>query len=136
MSKEDVRKDPQKLIALETRRYSAMFRRILMEYGERATIRIDGRTFSGESGVSELVENWCTNARIKQTRKFVLEREGRALFGFDEHPRETWAVLTELAFAEALRKEGVARYRVLPVAASWSDWARELLVRLWRRVRH
>jgi hypothetical protein len=105
----DAEKAPQKLIALETRRYSAMFRRMLVEYRVGATIRIDGRKFAGEKDVAKLLEDWCTNDRIKHTRNFVLERGGQLLFGFHDHPSETWAKLTELPFAETSRKEGLAR---------------------------
>lgn len=110
-----------KLIALETRRYSAMFRRILEQYGEGATIRVDGRKVTRENELAELIEKWCTNARIKQTRNFRVEKGGKALFGFHDHPSETWAALSELPFAEVLQKEGVARYRVLPVGRGVFD---------------
>lgn len=117
----------QKLIALETRRYSAMLRRILVTYRAGATIRIDGKKF-GENDVPDLLDDWCKNARIIRTRTFILERQGRSLFGFHDHPSETWAALTELPFAETLRKEGVARYRILPVR-------RSLLTNVLRRLR-
>jgi hypothetical protein len=125
-------KGAQKLISLETRRYSAMLRRILVDYGEGATIRIDGRKFAGDKDVPKLLEEWCTNAGIKQTSNFILERGGRALFGFHGHPSETWAVLTELTFAETLQNEGIARYRILPVRPRLLEG---LVERIFRRLR-
>jgi hypothetical protein len=123
----------ERLIALETQRYSTMFRRILETYGAGALIEIDGKKH-GERDLPQLLQDWCTNARIEKTMAFVLEREGRPLFGFHDHPSETWAAVSELDFVDGLRRDGIVRYRIHPVRRSvLTEPLSRLLVRLWHR---
>jgi hypothetical protein len=100
-----------KIIEIETTRYSALFRRTLGEYGPGAEVRIDGRSY-GEGDIEGLLSGWCTNGRIRRTRDFELIREGRTLFRFHDGPDELFAAYSELAFVERLRAERIVRYHI------------------------
>ena len=96
------------LIDVQTTRYSELLRRILNQYGDGTLASVDGKKFSG-SGFTELIKDWCKNARICRTRDFSLTRSGVPLFGFHDHPSEFWAVASELPFIQQLAEEGIVR---------------------------
>lgn len=96
------------LIAIETRRYSAVLRRILEAYAGRSEVRVDARVFRGDA-IRDLLSTWCTNDKIKETRNFSLSRDGQKLFGFHDDPSQLWAATSERIFVEKLRSDGLAR---------------------------
>ena len=103
-----------KLIAIDTKRYSEFFRRLLAEYADGAAVVIDAR----EIPVSEALSVWCKNTVICQTRDFLLKRHGIELCGFHDHPSETWLVESELQFVQRLAAERVIRFQILDYARS------------------
>jgi len=104
----------KKLIAIETKRYSEVLKRILGVHCSGVEIRVNCEQLRSEmfrdADVPELLENWCTNARIKRTVFFNLKQNGEELFGFFDHPDNLWADLSVLNFVDNLAKEGVLRY--------------------------
>jgi hypothetical protein len=100
-----------KLVAIETRRYSEFFRRLLEHYAEGSFAKIDGVEHPSPD-FATLIENWCTNAKILATRDFVLSRDRQELFGFHDHPEALWAVESELPFIEQLAAEKIIRFKL------------------------
>src|SRR5690348_1530061 len=106
----------KQLIAIETTRYSELFRRLFSEYAADVTIEIDSSRFSS-GDVPKLLADWCSNAEISRTRHFRLLRAGAELFSFHDHPQEMFAAMSERPFVERLQAEQVLRYRIYdPVA--------------------
>jgi hypothetical protein len=102
----------KKLIAIETKRYSEFFRRLLQEYKVGSRVKLDGKTFGAEQ-LPQLIAEWCTNEQIKKTKDFKLSRGKIDLFGFHDSPDEMWAVETELPFVEQLANEKILRFRIM-----------------------
>lgn len=102
----------EQLISIETTRYAEFFRYLLQEYISGSSVTIDGRTIE-ESGFPQLIEGWCVNERIKQTRNFTLSRNKTELFGFHDSPKELWASITELPFVERMAANKLVRFKVL-----------------------
>jgi hypothetical protein len=102
-----------KLISLQTKRYSAVLRRLLEEYSSGTTAIIDRKRFSS-SEFPQLIATWCTNARIRATRDFKLLRGRVELAGFHDTPDEMWIVDTELAFVQRLAAEKLIRHEAQP----------------------
>lgn len=101
-----------KLIAIETKRYSVFFRRLLQEYGVGSRVEVDGKAIKTER-LPQLITEWCTNEQIKKTKNFKLSRGKIDLFGFHDTPDEMWAMETELPFVERLAKEKIVRFRIM-----------------------
>ena len=110
-----------KLISIRTRRYSEFFRRLLREYASGATVVINQHSYPA-SEFPQLIESWCTNAKIAHTWEFLLLRGETELFGFHDHPDELWAACSELPFIERLASERIVRYRVCPVQPAEPLW--------------
>jgi hypothetical protein len=104
----------KKLIAIETKKYSSVIGAILDRYGRNAEIKINNTIFKG-SDIEGLRHTWCTNRLICQTRDWELRINDEPLFGFHDHPRELWGVISGQEFLEQLRGQGVIRYQVLTV---------------------
>jgi hypothetical protein len=102
------------VVGITTTKYSAVLRRILIEYTEGAQVVIDKRLYREEQ-IKELLTSWCTNRKIENTRDFQLIRDGQVLFGFHDHPSELWAAVSELPFVERLRDEHILRFELLSV---------------------
>jgi hypothetical protein len=100
------------LIDVRTTRYSEFFKRLLDKYADGATVEIDGNRYSS-SDFPKLIRDWCTNAKIRETRNFGLSRNGTEIFGFHDHPSELWAAISELPFVEQLASEGIVRFGIL-----------------------
>ena len=96
------------LLAIETKRHAEFFRRLLMAYGVGSEIVIDGRPRL----LSEVLDAWCKNRAICQTKDFLLKRGGVGLCGFHDHPSQTWMAASELAFARQLEAERLIRVRL------------------------
>lgn len=103
-----------KVIAISTRRYSCLMKRILSEYGINAEIYIDGLCYK-EEDISELMNKFCTNEKLKNTNDFTLIKDGTELFGFHDHPSDFWCNISELEFIKSLAKEKIVRYRVVEI---------------------
>ncbi len=56
-----------------------------------------------------LLIEWCTNREIRGTRNFLVVRDGVAIFGFHDHPRDFWAADTEFEFVQKLAAEKIIR---------------------------
>lgn len=104
-----------KLISVVTTQYSEFFQRLFQEYTNETAVVIDLRHYS-PSDFPKLIANWCTNAKISDTREFRLLCGSVELFGFHDHPDELWAAYSELPFIERLAAERIIRYRVLPAS--------------------
>jgi hypothetical protein len=113
-----------KLISISTKRYSEFFRRLLGEYSAGTSVEIDLRSYPA-SEFPNLIETWCTNAKIKGTREFRLIRGNDDLFGFHDSPDELWAACSELPFVERLASEQLLQYRIgsIRVRPLWSQVA-------------
>ncbi len=105
-------------IFLHTNRYSEVMRRLLTHYTAGTSAVVDGRAYRAEE-FPRLIAEWCTNARIKATRDFMLRSCTGNLGGFHDHPSELWLCGNERAFAEQLAAEGLVRLRFLRPAPSW-----------------
>jgi hypothetical protein len=102
-----------KLIAVKTTRYSAFFRRLFEEYKEYddATVKIDGKKYAN-SAFPMLIDKWCRNSKIVNTRDFALIRGKNELFSFHDHPEALLAAISELPFLEKLAADQLVRFRV------------------------
>src|SRR4051794_13066048 len=102
----------EKLVGLETTRYSEFFRRVFEQYtDEDIVVKINGQKYSA-SDIPLLLEHWCTNAKVKSTRDFCLWRGKNELFSFHDHPAELFASVSELPFLGHLASEKVIRIKV------------------------
>lgn len=117
------------LISVVTTRYSEFFQRLFQEYTNATAVVIDLRHYS-PSDFPELIANWCTNAKISETREFRLLCGNVELFGFHDHPDELWAAYSELPFIERLASERIVRYRVLPARSKQPVWLQRIVVLL------
>lgn len=98
-----------KLVAVKTTRYSQFFRHVFDEYAdEDIVVKIDGKKYRA-SEIPSLVQNWCTNTKIKSTRDFCLWRGKNELFSFHDHPEELFASVSELPFLNRLVSERLIR---------------------------
>jgi hypothetical protein len=68
-----------------------------------------------EDDISELLEYFCTNNRLKNTNDFRLIKDGTELFGFHDHPSDFWCNISELEFIQSLAQEKIVRYRVVGI---------------------
>jgi len=103
----------RELISVSTTRYSVFFRRLLQEYTDSTTAIIGKRRFSAAQ-FPELIQDWCTNHRIRATRDFKLLRGRAELAGFHDSPDCIWADLSLLPFIKKLASEKIVRYAVTP----------------------
>ena len=108
-----------KLIGIQTTRYSAVMKRILGAYGTDVEILIRYQrarpdTFR-DADVPQLLENWCTNDRVKKTLQFNLKQNGVELFGFHDHPDNLWADISVLPFVQDMATDKMIRYDVSEV---------------------
>jgi hypothetical protein len=103
----------QELISVSTTRYSVFFRRLLQEFSDGTTAIVGKRRFASTE-FPKLIENWCTNSRIRSTRDFRLLRGRTELAGFHDSPDCIWADLSMLPFVEKLASENIIRYEVPP----------------------
>ena len=100
----------QKSISIETRRYSTLIKRIFEEYNKNVVINIDGARYD-ENDIPKLLNEWCTNNRIKSTLDFSLYKNGVLLFGFHDDPGDFYAAMSELEFIERLASEKIIRFK-------------------------
>jgi hypothetical protein len=110
-----------KLISIRTRRYSQFFQQVLREYATGTTALIDHQSYA-PSEFPQLLETWCTNAKITATREFRLMRGESELFSFHDYPDELWAACSELPFVERLASDQIIRYRIYPVQPGTPAW--------------
>ena len=103
----------QKLIAVTTTRYSVFFRRLLQEFSDGTTAVVDKRRFAAMQ-FPELIEDWCSNTRIRSTRDFRLLHGRTELAGSHDSPKCIWADLSILPLIEKLASEKIIRYEVHP----------------------
>jgi hypothetical protein len=103
------RRESPKLIAIHTKRYSAVLRRLLQEYSDGTTAVIDRKRYPS-SEFPDLIATWCTNACIRATRDFKLMRGRKEVAGFHDTPDEFWIVESELPFVQRLAGERLVRY--------------------------
>lgn len=101
-------------MSVSTSRYSKFFRELFQEYGQQSVAVIDGIPFDS-SKYPELIDNWCINKSILNTKNFKLVRGNLELFGFHDHPDELWASYSELPFLEKLAAEKIIRFQVMNV---------------------
>lgn len=104
----------EKVIGIDTTKYSSVFRAILTEYRADISVFIDGRVYD-ESENEDLLSTWCTNRKIMGTRDFRLSQGGRELFSFHDSPEGLVAAYSELAFVERLKNQNIVRYCFLEV---------------------
>ena len=97
------------MIAIYTKRYSTFFRRMVEEYQEGCSVQIDRKVYR-ENEIPDLISTWCKNKIILNTRDFTLLRDKKQLFGFHDHPEETWAEPSEMEFIKRMAKEHIIRY--------------------------
>ncbi len=100
------------IIAVETRRYSTLVKRILENYRHDVVIKIDNTQFS-ESYIPQLLSNWCTNKSLISTNYFVLKHMGDGLFWFFDHPDNMCAAISVLPFIKQLADEKIVRYKII-----------------------
>ena len=100
------------IIAVETRRYSTVVKRILENYIHDVVIKIDNTQFS-ESYIPHLLSNWCTNRALESTNFFVLEHKGVDLFWFFDHPDNMCAAISVLPFIKKLADEKIVKEHVM-----------------------
>jgi hypothetical protein len=123
----------EKTVWIKTTKYSTLFRRILNTYTEHVEISIDKQRYTG-ADIPTLLTTWCTNKAIKRTHNFRLVRDGHELFGFHDGPANLWAAYSELPFVEALRRERILRYEVVPSQPSVVSTFREKIGKLIRKL--
>jgi len=115
----------------KTCRYSLLLRRILEQYREDGTIRVQGSTYAGD-GVDDLLRTWCTNRRVRATRDFAVMRDGVEILGWHDHPREMWVASSERAFFDGLAVAKVIRYgRKGQPPQQTTNLARTILAMSW-----
>lgn len=103
------REAPVPVIAIETRRYSAVVRRILEQYNRNVEISVDGHRYQ-DADIPELLNSWCTNRSLKKTIDFSLTRRDTPLFGFHDYPFGFfWAAESERSFVQQLAEEELLR---------------------------
>ncbi len=101
-----------KIISIETTRFSELLKRILNLYNKNVQIRIDQKSFN-EKDIEYLLNTWCTNKNIKSTVFFNLKQNDEELFGFFDHPYNFWADVSMLPFIEELANEKIIRFSIL-----------------------
>jgi len=99
-----------KLIAIETRRYSEFLRRVFESYKDADFAKIDDVEYPA-SKFSDIIITWCENAKILNTKNFVLVKDKRELFGFHDHPEQMWGAESEIAFIKQLATEKILRFK-------------------------
>jgi hypothetical protein len=104
--------DSDKLIWIKTTRHSEFIRAILNAYSEHAAIKVN----SSLRTMDDLLSNWCTNAKIRNTHEFELWQYGNQLFGFHDGPDNFWVAYSELPFVKSLKEQGLVRYEILSKA--------------------
>ena len=100
----------QKSISVETRRYSTLIKHIFEKYNKNVVIYINGIRYD-ENDIPKLLNEWCTNDRIKSTSDFAVYRNDILLFGFHDHPSDFFAAVSELEFIEFLALEKIIRFK-------------------------
>jgi len=100
------------IIAIETKRYSTLVKRILENYSHDVVIKIDNTQFS-ESDIPQLLSNWCTKKSLKSTNYFVLKYKGDGLFWFFDHPDNMCAAISVLPFVKQLADEKIVKYEII-----------------------
>ena len=79
-----------KIIHIQTTRYSAFFKEVFRRLEGDIIIKIDGEKFTNED-IPFLLEDWCTNKQIMATQTFALIKNGKAVIGFFDSPDNLWA---------------------------------------------
>ena len=95
-------------IFIKTKRYSKFFTHLLTEYQTNVQILIDGKEYK-DSDIKYLKEEWCTNKKIRNTRDFLLKKEGDEIVGFHDYPEQTWIANSENAFINVLIEKQIIR---------------------------
>ncbi|GAA0427529.1 hypothetical protein GCM10009133_40000 [Cocleimonas flava] len=107
------------LIGIETKRYSTFMKLVLEEFCENVSIQIGtGVTKSKiktyeDKDIPWLLQNWCTNKKLKSTAFFSLKQNGEELFGFFDHPDNMWSDISTLPFIEKAASNKVIYFNVV-----------------------
>lgn len=100
-----------KIIHIQTTRYSAFFKEVFRRIEGDIIIKIDGERFTNED-IPFLLEDWCTNRQIMATRTFALTRNGKAVIGFFDSPDNLWVDCELEQMMKQLRKEKIIRFTI------------------------
>ncbi len=104
----------ERAISVQTTRYSEFFKRLFDRYSSSAIIEIEGVSYRhGDTTI--LKENWCTNAKIRQTREFRLCDGDRFVASFHDSVSELFISVDEADWIQSLSDEKLLRYEILPI---------------------
>src|SRR5689334_16341167 len=95
------RREQPKLIALRTKRYSTVIRRLIEHFSDATTAVVDRKRYA-RSEFPQMIASWCTNARIRATRDLHLLQGRAELAGFHDTPDELYIIASELPFVQEL----------------------------------
>jgi len=116
-----------KIISIETNRYSTFFKEVFLRIEGDFLIKIDGQEFTNLD-VPYLLENWCTNKQIVATKTFGLIRNGKAVIGFHDSPDNLWVDMELKPMIQILKEERIIRFTL-------SDWREGLIAKITRKIR-
>jgi hypothetical protein len=124
------------VLGIDTTRYSAVVGRILTDYQNESSVKIDGRVYVG-SEIDDLLREWCTNRNITSTINFEVTRDDVSIFGFHDHPDELWAAASEEEYVASLASEGLLRFRRMAwvPCPRWIELIRRGLRQLFSRTK-
>ncbi|MFX0202761.1 MAG: hypothetical protein ACFFCW_42195 [Candidatus Hodarchaeota archaeon] len=98
-----------KIIYIETTRYSAFFKEVFRRLEGDIIIKIDGEKFTNED-IPFLLDDWCTNRQILATQTFGLIRNGKAVIGFFDSPDNLWVDIELELMVIQLREAKIIRF--------------------------
>ena len=100
-----------KIIHIQTTRYSAFFKEVFSRLEGDIIIKIDGERFTNED-IPVLLEDWCTNRQIMATQTFALIRNGKPVIGFFDSPDNLWIDSELEQMVRELKEEKIIRFTV------------------------
>jgi hypothetical protein len=101
-----------KIISIQTTRYSAFFKEVFIRLEGDIIIKIDGEKFTNED-IPFLLDNWCTNKQIIATQTFGLIIDGKAVIGFYDSPDNLWVDIGLEQMMIQLREAKIIRFTML-----------------------
>ena len=104
-------------IAVSKVQYAEFFRLLFDRYAASAKIEIDCESY-GSGDIERLKSTWCIHRKIRDTREFRLLDGEREVASFHDSVDELFISSEEVDWIRELSRNGILRFRVLPVISA------------------